>query len=217
MSELEVRFIRHAKGSHMLNPELIAGRSIDAVLIDEGKDQADSKGKELAARGILPDYVVSSSAVRCIQTGERILAAMGHSGGFDDITDDLLEMDQGDFVGRNRFDVYDEEALQRIQELGKDFALPGGESMNQVGKRGLDWLQNQERLVAEGRLSIFAIAHAGLITHTVGTIENWDQAKSLAMMRTMPPVGETRVVFDGNEWHVDTFAQPVRDTSFIIL
>jgi broad specificity phosphatase PhoE len=211
MSELEVRFIRHAKGSHMLNPDLIMGRSIDAVLVDEGKIQADLKGKELAARGIIPDYVASSSALRCIQTGKRILAAMNHSRALDEITDDLLEMDQGNFVGRKRAEVYDRAVQQQILERGKDFALPGGESMNQVGKRGLNWLRRQENLVAQGKLSVFAIAHVGLITHTVGAIENWDQAKSLAMMRTMPPVGETRIVFDGNEWHVDTFAQPIQD------
>lgn len=212
MGELEVRFIRHAKGSHMLNPDLIMGRSIDAVLTDEGKIQADLKGKELAARGITPDYVASSSAVRCIQTGERILAAMNHSGGIDDSTDDLLEMDQGDFVGRKRTEVYNNEIQRQIRRFGKDFALPGGESMNQVGKRGLDWLRGQERLMAQGKLSIFAIAHAGLITHTVGMIENWDQLKSLSMMRKMPPVGETRVVFDGKKWYVDTFAQPLQNT-----
>lgn len=211
MSELEVRFIRHAKGSHMLTPELIAGRSIDAVLVDEGKAQADSKGRELAARGIMPDHIASSSAVRCIQTGKRILRAMGRTGELDDITDDLLEMDQGDFVGRKRVEVYDEVMQRQIREQGKDFALPGGESMSQVGKRGLAWLRTREGLVVQNRLSVLAIAHVGLITHTVGMIENWDQEKSLAMMQTMPPVGETRVVFDGKEWHVDTFAQPVMD------
>ena len=196
----------------MLNPDLIMGRSIDAVLTDEGKIQADLKGRELAARGITSDYVASSSAVRCIQTGERILAAMNRSGGIDDITDDLLEMDQGDFVGRKRVEVYNNEVQRKIQELGKDFALPGGESMNQVGQRGLDWLRCQEELIAKRKLSILAIAHAGLITHTVGMIEKWDQPKSLSMMRTMPPVGETRIVFDGNKWHVDTFAQPLQNT-----
>ncbi len=211
MSELEVRFIRHAKGSHMLTPDLMAGRSIDAVLVDEGRAQADAKGRELAARGITPDYVATSSAVRCIQTGRRILLAMRHNGELDEITDELLEMDQGDFVGRKRAEVYDEAVQRQIREQGKDFALPGGESMNQVGERGLDWLRGQEGLAAKGKLSVFAIAHVGLITHTVGTIEGWDQVKSLAMMQTMTPVGETRVVFDGKEWHVDTFAQPMQD------
>src|SRR6266511_4958471 len=132
MSELEVRFIRHAKGSHMLTPDLMAGRSIDAVLVDEGRAQADAQGRELAARGITPDYVATSSAVRCIQTGRRILLAMRHNGELDEITDELLEMDQGDFVGRKRAEVYDEAVQRQIREQGKDFALPGGESMNQV-------------------------------------------------------------------------------------
>lgn len=211
MSELEVRFIRHAKGSHMLTPDLIAGRSIDAALVDEGRAQASAKGRELAARGITPDYVASSSALRCIQTGERILSAMRHSGKLDEITDDLLEMDQGDFVGRKRTEVYDEVVQRQIRRRGKDFALPGGESMNQVGKRGVDWLRAREKLVAQGKLSVVAIAHGGFITHTVGAILKWDQAQSLARLRTMPPVGETRVVFDGRKWHVDTFAQPIQD------
>lgn len=212
MSQLEVRFIRHAKGTHMLNPDLIAGRSLDATLTDEGIEQADAKGRELLARGITPDHVVSSAAVRCLQTTERILASMGIVRPID-LTEDLLEMDQGDFVGRVRKEVYNETVLQEIQEHGKDFALPGGESMNEVGARGTDWLRTKEGLLVEKKLSVFAIAHAGLITHTVGKIENWDQPKSLAMLKSMPPVGETNVVFDGSEWHVDYFAKPIEDIS----
>ena len=209
MTKLEVRFIRHAKGTHMLNPDLIAGRSLDATLTDEGEIQADAKGKELLHRGILPDYVASSTAERCRQTAKRILAAMNIASPID-LTEDLLEMDQGNFVGRLRADIYGNDVIQQeIRKWGKDFKLPGAESMNEVGTRGTDWLRTKEGLWAEKKLSVVAIAHAGLITHTVGQIENWDQPKSLAMLRTMPPVGETNVVFDGEEWHVDYFARPI--------
>jgi broad specificity phosphatase PhoE len=211
MSELEVRFIRHAKGAHMLTPDLIAGRSIDATLVDEGVNQAIAKGHELAARGVTPDYVASSSAVRCIQTGKHILSAMRLSGEFDEITDQLLEMDQGDFVGRVRKEIYTDLVLQQLTEQGKDFALEGGESMNQVGKRGMNWLRSTERLVALGNCSVLAIAHGGTITHTVGSIEDWDQERSYKMLKSMPPVGETRLGYDGRDWQLDFFAQPLQE------
>lgn len=209
MTKLEVRFIRHAKGTHMLDPDLIVGRSLDATLTDEGIDQADAKGCELLHRGIVPDYVASSTAERCRQTAKRILDIMGIAPPID-LTEDLLEMDQGDFVGRDRAEVYTPSVLQDIQEQGKDFKLLGGESMNEVGERGTGWLRTKEGLWAEKKLSVLAIAHAGLITHTVGRIENWDQPKSLAMLRSMPPIGETNVVFDGMQWYVDYFARPIQ-------
>lgn len=210
MSEIEVRFIRHAKGSHMLTPDLIAGRSMDATLIDEGWRQASAKGRELALRAINPDRVVSSPAIRCVQTTEAILDAMGIKREVE-LADELLEMDQGEFAGRKRLEVYTEEVLRQIDEEGKDFKLPGGESMNMVGERGTDWLRTTEGLLAQEKLSVFAIAHAGLITHTVGAIVGWDQPTSLAMLRSMPPVGETRVVFDGKDWDVDYFARRLED------
>ena len=83
--------------------------------------------------------------------------------------------------------------------------------MNTVGDRGIDWLRATQGLWVERKLSVIAIAHAGLITHTVGKIENWDQPTSLAMLRSMPPVGETNIVFDGDEWHVDYFARPISE------
>lgn len=208
MRKLEVRLIRHAKGTHMLNPNVIAGRSLDATLTEEGVGQAEAKGRELLRRGIMPDYVASSTAERCRQTAQKILASMGIAPPID-LTEDLLEMDQGNFVGRLRTEVYNDAVLREIQERKKDFKLPGGESMNEVGIRGTDWLRTKEGLWAERKLSVVAIAHAGLITHTVGRIENWDQPKSFAMLKTMPPVGETNIVFDGEEWHVDYFARPI--------
>lgn len=211
MSELiDIRLIRHAKGSHMLNPDLIIGRSLEARLVEEGITQADAKGRELARRGIFPDKVFSSPAVRCKQTGRIILNAMSLETEIQE-ADELVEMDQGDFVGLERVKVYTDKVRAQIRERGKDFALPGGESMNQVGVRGFNWLQMQEVHGAHDKLSIFAIAHAGLITHTVGAIEGWDHPRSLEMLRSMPPVAETRVVFDGTDWHVDSFAQPIQD------
>ena len=192
----------------MLRPELIAGRCVDATLTEEGLRDAVTKGRELARRAIMPDHVESSSAVRCIQTGRAILDAMKLEHGMI-MTDQLLEMDQGDFAGRLREEVYHDGVQAQIREQGKDFALPGGESMNQVGRRGSNWLEStRKRLSAQGKLSVLAIAHGGLITHTVGQIEEWDQPESLRRLRSLMPLGETRLIFQDGRWQVDYFAQP---------
>lgn len=194
----------------MSNPELIAGRSLSAELTPQGELEAVRKGEELLRRHVAPDYVVSSPAIRCMHTGEIILRVIGRELPIEPI-DELLEMDQGNYVGRVRTEVYTDDIQQQIAALGKDFALPGAESMNQVGARGLHWLRSQENKI-QYDMGILAIAHAGLITHTVGAIENWDQPTSFAMLRSMSPVAETRLVFDGRDWQVEAFAESLPES-----
>lgn len=208
MGSLEVRLIRHATGSHMLNPALIAGRSLEAKLTEHGVKEAELKGTQLKREGIVPDIFATSPAKRCIQTGEYILRAMGLQSDIK-IADDLIEMDQGKYVGRAREKVYDINVQKQILDQGKDFALPGGESMNQVGQRGFDWLKSHESLVDIDRRILIAITHAGLITHTVATIQNWDHATSLRMLSRVPPVSETILKYADDQWHLHVFARPL--------
>jgi broad specificity phosphatase PhoE len=208
MNTIKARFLRHAEGTHMLNPDLIAGRSVEAIITADGELHARRKGVDLSQRNIYPDYVISSSAVRCIQTGEAVLRAMNLAKTIE-TTDDLLEMDQGNFVGRRRDEVYTEDVRHEIDRLGKDFALPGGESMNQVGARGMEWLRTQETRFNNVSVDLLIIAHVGLITHTVGQIEQWSQRESLDRLRSMPPLSETLVIFNGTDWKVEEFARPI--------
>lgn len=208
MNTLEVRFIRHASGTHMLTPDLITGHSLDAELTDDGKKEAMYKGYELVRRSITPDLVVSSSALRCIQTGGIILDTMGIDMPIHP-TDELLEMDQGPNVGRLRAEAYDDEVQRQILEQGKDFALPGAESMNQAGARGFNWLRCQEAYAGQCS-SILALAHGALISCIASTIEGWDQPTTFARLKTLHPVGETRVAFDGANWRLEAFAEPLQ-------
>jgi len=190
----------------MLNEDLIAGRSEDAELTDRGCNDAFDAGKKLARRGTVPDLVVSSSAVRCVQTAELLLAAMRLARPIHK-TDQLLEMDHGDFVGLDRREVYTDEIKRQIKLHGKNFALPGGESMNDVGKRGIDWLASIQGATAKKTVVVLAVAHAGLITNTAGTLCDWDQPTSYRLLKTVKPLSETVVGFDGKRWYVRSFAQ----------
>jgi broad specificity phosphatase PhoE len=207
MDTLRVHLIRHASGTHMLTPELIMGRCVDAELTEIGEWEAALKGWELAQRGISPDHVASSSARRCIQTGEIALRTMGvglpiHG------TNELLEMDHGDYVGRRKDESYTDETQAIIREQGKDFAWPGGESMNNVAARGLGWLRSLENYPRPS--TIITFGHGVLFSCMVSELVDWDQLTTLAAIRSMPPVGETRLSFDGHDWRVEAFAEPVQ-------
>lgn len=66
--------VRHAKSSWD-NPAL---RDFDRPLNDRGKNDAPRMGKRLRKRGILPDFIISSSAKRARSTAKRIAEALGY-------------------------------------------------------------------------------------------------------------------------------------------
>jgi hypothetical protein len=80
--------------------------------------------------------------------------------------------------------------------------------MNQVGNRGLRWLDIQ-KMNANFVHSILAFSHPGLITNTVGAIEGWDTDERLKRMASVTTASETRIVLENDEWHVDSFAKPL--------
>jgi broad specificity phosphatase PhoE len=204
MIDLEVKLIRHASGTHMDRPDFVIGRALDATLTDQGRAEAIMKGIELRSRGLTPNVVMSSPAIRCRETGRLALKAMR----LDiptQISPLLHEMDMGEFVGVDRATAYNEKTLAQIKLLGKDFKAPGGESRNEVGTRGIQWLDSSRFAPISTRLAL-AFTHGGFITSTVASIEGWDNEKAFAMQRTVAPVSETTLVREDGIWHVDTFA-----------
>ena len=196
--------IRHATGEHMADPSVIIGRATDARLTQQGHAEAIMKGIELRSRGIQPERVVTSPAIRCYETGRLALLAMRldlpiHASGY------LHEMDQGQVVGMKRAEFYTEARQSQIMQQGLDFSAPGGESPNQVANRGINFLDNQ---ITKPESSIMAFTHGGLIAYTAGLLEGWDHEKSLAMRQQIAPVSETVFVFEDGHWQLSEFARP---------
>src|SRR4051812_3788586 len=63
--------MRHAKA------ENFAATDHDRTLTDRGRADAEAVGARLRQEGILPDYVVVSSAVRAVQTWEAVAQTAG--------------------------------------------------------------------------------------------------------------------------------------------
>ncbi len=150
---LEVYFIRHAESETNLDLTHVAGQSNWAKLTENGIAQAKALGKRL--KSIRFDAVYSSPAARAKQTAEYCLRSMGADYHVN-LEPRLLEIDQGDWQGRPRDEIYNREDV--VKGLAKDcwHFIPGdnvkGESQAAVAKRMRDWLEG----LKDGRIAAFS-------------------------------------------------------------
>lgn len=175
MSELYL--IRHGESEMNTNAHLIGGRSNDTPLTEQGVQQAQLLGAYLLEQGIVPTDVFASPAIRTMDTARHALSTMGLATE-PTIAHEIQEMDQGDFVGRPRIQVYTQEVLDEIKMQGKDFKLKGGESMNGVGRRMYDWVETTVSTL-EGRRT-FVFGHGLAIRTYLSTLYDWSHAETLS-------------------------------------
>lgn len=130
----QLYYLRHGQSEANLRPDIIGGRTNSAELSELGIEQAKRAGQYLARLHVQPSLVAVSPAVRTLSTASYALAEMGYC---DDvkIMPELQELSQGDCEGLPRVEVYTDERLEEIARLGKDFKLPGAESVNELGDR----------------------------------------------------------------------------------
>ncbi len=131
--------IRHAESVMNTNNHLVGGRSNETPLTERGMGQARQLGAYLLEHEIAPTGVFTSPAVRTKSTAATALEVMGLDVR-QIVADEIQELEQGEWVGRERSEVYTDEVMQQIALLGKDFKAPGGESMNDVGQRMHNWV-----------------------------------------------------------------------------
>ena len=82
--------VRHAHAGNAANWE---GDDADRPLSDRGKDQARRLGSLLAARGVVPDAIVSSPKVRARQTANIVADALGVGVASDDRLAEMFDLD----------------------------------------------------------------------------------------------------------------------------
>lgn len=200
-----VLLARHCQTTMNIRPELVGGRSIDASLTPKGIMQAEHLGKWLLANQIDPMGVYTSTALRTQQTSRIALAAMG----IDEIpmtkAPEILELSQGESEGKQRDKIYTKAVHQAIKEQGKDFKLPGGESMNEVGHRMNSWLNG----LPEKEAVYLAVTHGGSIKYLASHINGWRHDTTYRQQVDNGSITVlTRNLSTPNNWSVDLFNQP---------
>lgn len=99
-----------------------------------------------------------------------------------DIVDDLHEMSQGEWEGRER-SIYDTApVVAELKKYGKDFAAPGGESQNQVSNRMFGWLDSE---VFHNEAVYFVFTHGMAISCVLSRILGYESQQE-TLSRIVP-------------------------------
>jgi len=138
---LKIIFIRHAESAvNALAVPIVGGQSNAAPITEKGKEQALLLGERLKKEYPTFDALISSTAVRTQQTASIALEVANITTPSLIRTDALLELDQGDWEGEKRTNIYTPELINHINTDNWNFKAPNGESQRDVENRVVDWI-----------------------------------------------------------------------------
>ena len=140
---LDLYLIRHAECDKNLEPHLISGRSSDSPPSPSGGEQASLLGQRLVSQGVSFQRVFSSPAIRCRETAVGVGQYLGYSLQNIVFSDQLLELDQGQWEGQPRAEIYTPRMLATINAQNWEFTPPGGESQRTVEERMVAFVQQE--------------------------------------------------------------------------
>ena len=162
----------------------------------------------MTTAGIEPDFVFCSPALRAFDTARLALSASGNDACIE--TDERLhEQDVGSWVGRLATDIFDEACMADVRALGKDFRPPGGESMNDVGRRMCDWLASLTRL-RRGDVDpvVVAFTHGGAIRALASLLLHWTHSRTFAEKPANGSVSLFEYGLGDDTWSVRSLGVP---------
>lgn len=163
-----VLFVRHGRSSANTAGTL-AGWMPGVFLDETGEAQADAVGARVAGAGLAVSRIVSSPLDRCLQTADRIAAAIGpvprsvHQG--------LGECGYGAWTGRPLAELARDELWKVVQDRPSEAAFPSsaaypGESLVQMQARALRAVRETDEHVANehGAAAVWvAVSHGDVI------------------------------------------------------
>lgn len=198
---LKLYYIRHAQCSMNLEvSQLVGGRSNDSPLTPLGEKQSDLLGERLSSVGIGFDEVYSSPALRTRETAERSCACIGFPLEKIVSVGALQELDQGEWQGKNRAEIYTPEMLAHINSDNWNFCPPGGESQRDVEERQLTWLHDCLLLRYKEKLSIGIYGHGVALSCFLRGIMGFRPEITYKMEHHN--TGITRLKYSERGWHV---------------
>lgn len=177
---LSFTIIRHAESVGNVNHHLVGGRSNHYPLTDRGRRQAHSLGKRLHAEDCHFDEVFASIALRAQETAQISTSYLSFPQEKIQLTDEIVEISQGDWEGQIRKEVYNEEMRAKLLADNYNFKAPGGESQKEVEDRMEAWFKSQiEAWDGESKKSIGVYSHGFAIKSFVRRVMGSDYLMTL--------------------------------------
>ncbi len=128
----------------------IAGRTRGVHLNARGQEQARQLAEYLAGRSI--QHIVSSPLERARETAEPLARKLGLP---IETSDNLLEIDFGDWNGKPFVELERLEAWKKWNAFRSGNRAPNGESMLEVQARVVGFIEASRRRFSEGSLALF--------------------------------------------------------------
>jgi len=205
---LDIYLIRHGESDMNANHNhLICGRSNHTNLSERGIYQADLLGKRLNQEGVRFDNVYSSIAVRALDTAKIVCKYINYS--LDEIiqSDQLVELNQGDWEGKLRNEIYTSEILASIAVHPLTFKAPEGESQYEVQERMTYCVRKiiaQNLNIGENipnyHQTIGIFSHGTAIKCFLRGIMNWDP--NMTYKTTLDNTSISRLKYNQKGWHL---------------
>ncbi|HCH22977.1 MAG TPA: histidine phosphatase family protein [Oceanospirillaceae bacterium] len=162
---LRVTLLRHG---HTTSGPVYRGR-VDSPLSDKGWQQMQE-----AVASISPDLIITSPLQRCAKFADYLEAQMNVEPGALVVRDErLLEMDFGDWDGRDREEVWQQDA-DSVKAFWADpmhVSPPNGENLSQVQDRAAVALHDYIATAIQARHKhLLLISHGGVIRCLLGKV-----------------------------------------------
>jgi broad specificity phosphatase PhoE len=185
-----IYLIRHAECLANLSPEIISGGN-DTPLTPRGKLQAMLLGQRFQLEGIIFDEVHSSELIRPQQTAKIAIPGASLI-----ISQELNEMHQGDFLGKNRQEIYKTYGEQIARENWY-FRTPNGQSQDDVAQNMFSWLKKYGCNGENKKIGAFSHGYAikSLLTLIL------DRDKELSWKKSIANTSISEIIYDG-KFHV---------------
>ncbi|MGD0729222.1 MAG: histidine phosphatase family protein [Candidatus Micrarchaeaceae archaeon] len=132
--------LRHGETPLNANRTHIGGRTNSTPLSERGVLQANALGERLLREEIFFDYIYASPAVRTMHTANIVAQITGFKGKIES-NDQIQEIDEGDWQGKERAKVHTPEMLSEIRANPLTFRPPNGESQKDVSKRMYEFIE----------------------------------------------------------------------------
>ena len=177
---------------------LIGGRSNHSPLTETGINQSGFLGQRFLADNIKFDRVYSSTAVRAYQTAKIACEKVQYPIENIILSEEILELNQGDWEGKNRSEIYTKETLELIKADNWNFIPPNGESQRAVEYRMLNWLEKS--LFTNEDLIVSVYTHGVAIKCLLRGI--MDFTPKLTYKICLDNTSITRLQYKEDGWHL---------------
>ena len=157
---IEIYLLRHGETEYNAK-RIFGGRSNHLHLTEAGIKQATERGEHFKSTNFKVDRIFCSSAIRAKESLENVMKIAKVSDGKITYHDELNEIAQGDWVGKNIDETLTPEMLKEIAKKAPNFKAPNGETLEEGSNRLYGFIN--ENILTKYKDGKFLIVAHGLL------------------------------------------------------